>query len=165
MRIVYKSQQIGEGLSRSHARRGSTHGDALRPAARDAERQRLRSHRLVEELDPLGRSTAYAYDPIGNLTGRKDRMGRVIEYGYDAVDRLVTERWLDDEGAQVRQLQFSYDAASNLLEALDADSHHTYTYDALNRLGCGNFDWRALGKIGKLLVFLHGGGGRKYEPA
>jgi RHS repeat-associated protein len=90
-------------------------------------------NRLIEQVDPLDHSSFFAYDAVGNLTQSTDRNGRVRTFDYDELNRLTTESWVDG-GTPIRTIQFTYDAAGNLLTASDPDSSYTFTYDALNRL-------------------------------
>ena len=99
--------------------------------------------RLTERREPQtgtrGRTTIYAYDPVGNLTRETlfDRMDagfaeRVTESSYDGLNRKVEERRLTDDGPVVRTLR--YDGVGNLVLAIDPLGRRTETeYDELNR--------------------------------
>jgi YD repeat-containing protein len=74
--------------------------------------------------------TAYDYDPVGNLVGVTDTLGRTTRYVYDAANRLV--RTSDPAGSVS---QFNYDDAGNLTTLIDPLGHATsFSYDALNRM-------------------------------
>ncbi|WP_017324319.1 RHS repeat-associated core domain-containing protein [Synechococcus sp. PCC 7336] len=89
---------------------------------------------LVRETNQLGDSRSYNYDEVGNLTSLVDRNGRQTAYSYDSLDRLTQERFLDDAGTAVEQIDYTYDAASQLIGISDFDSSYTYRYDAAGRL-------------------------------
>ena len=76
----------------------------------------------------------YDYDLASNLTERQDRNGRTQAFTYDKLNRQTQERWLDAQGNTVRDIDYSYDAASQLTSVTDPDSAYSYTYDAAGRL-------------------------------
>ena len=88
--------------------------------------------RLVEQVDPLGRSSFFEYDAVGNQIQSTDRKGRTTYFEYDPLHRLTQETW-SESVTTVREIQFTYDPASNMLSASDADSSYAFTYDPLNR--------------------------------
>jgi YD repeat-containing protein len=87
-------------------------------------------NRVVREIDPLGLSRSYSYDPNGNLLSRTDRTGRGVSYAYDPLDRRTTETW---QGAGGRTISTTYNAANLVLTASDPDAAFTYQYDKLGR--------------------------------
>jgi RHS repeat-associated protein len=123
------------------------------------------SYDLVDNMrsltDPLGNTTAYAYDDLdrlltetielgpgnfvsrqlqydlmNNLVRRTDRNDRVTEFTYDAIYRRIEESWLDAGDNVIHTIQFGFDEASQLLRAEDltAGSRYDYTYDDLSRV-------------------------------
>ena len=80
-------------------------------------------------MDPLGQTTTYAYDAVGNRTNATDRLGNVTTYTYDGLNRRVG---IMDVLRTVTTT--TYDAVGNVTRLTDANGHTTtYTYDALNR--------------------------------
>ena len=90
--------------------------------------------RLVAETDPYLKSRTYEYDAVDNLIASTDRNVRRREFTYDALDRRTTELWKATDGSDAYTATYTYDAASNLLNAGDAQSAYAYDYDALNRV-------------------------------
>ncbi len=113
--------------------------------------------RKISEMDIAGSetlTTAFTYDPIGNLKIKTDREGRSSYYDYDPLDRL--SRVTDPLNGQTL---YSYDARGNLTSLTDAEGQTTYfEYDGNNRLvkevrplfqetqyhydPVGNLDWK-----------------------
>jgi len=91
-------------------------------------------NRRTKEIDPRNKSTLFGYDLVDNLSQTTDRLGRVTAFAYDDLDRLVTERWLDDVGGVLNEFDYAYDAASNLVSVTDAFSALAFTYDARDRI-------------------------------
>ena len=60
--------------------------------------------------------TRYAYDANGNLTKITTPKGSEIRRSYDADDRLTEERVLDRKNGIDRRVQYTYDAAGNVLK-------------------------------------------------
>lgn len=90
-------------------------------------------NRLVSETDPLGNPIAYEYDLVDNLIRKTDRNDRVTEFAYDDIDRLVAETWINVDASIANQIDYTYDAASNLLSVGDQFSALAFTYDARDR--------------------------------
>ena len=94
---------------------------------------------LVRGSDPLGNARTYAYDVIGRRTSMVSPKGNVAgayaanyttAYTYDPVGDLVTTT--DPLGATVT---YTYDANRNRVSVTDPDHHtSTYTYDADNEV-------------------------------
>jgi RHS repeat-associated protein len=92
----------------------------------------------VLEVDPLGRETAFVYDPLNRLVEKIEpewRQGkpRTTRYVYDGDGNLLTETLLDEtlggESAD-RVKSFAYDELSRLVEATDAVGAATlFEYD------------------------------------
>ena len=64
---------------------------------------------------------------MGNLVQTTDRNGQVRTYLYDALNRQVTESWLDSSGNSLNQFRTTYDAAGR--------SHPTHPYRYRSRSG------------------------------
>ena len=77
---------------------------------------------------------SYAYDPFGNRSVMEDhRAGRTTAYAYDALDRLTGRRETADGKESIRE--YLYDNRGNLTEEKeDGRLLHGYAYNALNRL-------------------------------
>ncbi|NJN12816.1 MAG: RHS repeat-associated core domain-containing protein, partial [Richelia sp. RM1_1_1] len=90
--------------------------------------------RLAAEENQLGKIRSYAYDAAGNPIATTDRNGRVRSYTYDALNRQQAEDWLDGSNNIIRNINYTYDAASQLIAAIDPDSSYSYTYDSAGQL-------------------------------
>lgn len=89
--------------------------------------------RRLSETDALGATQRFTYDAVGNRTEAVDASGRVREFVYDARDRLVQEIWLNGSTA-VNTIEFTFDAAGQLIALEDASTAYTFTYDAAGHL-------------------------------
>lgn len=89
--------------------------------------------RLITRSNALESPSTYVYDAVGNLIGTTDAAGRERAFVFDTVDRVTAERWLDDQGAIVRELRYDYDAAGQLIQAGDPDASYTFEYDERGR--------------------------------
>lgn len=69
---------------------------------------------LVEEVDPLGRSTRYEHDALGNRTAQIDAENDRLEWEYDVLGRMVLER--DAEGGEKT---YEYDAMGKVTKECD----------------------------------------------
>ncbi|MDV3352054.1 peroxidase family protein [Leptothoe sp. LEGE 181152] len=76
----------------------------------------------------------YRYDAVGNLTGMEDRNGRETVFTYDALNRQTQEQWVDAQNNSLREIDYTFDAASQLLSLSDPDANYTYAYDDAGRL-------------------------------
>lgn len=84
---------------------------------------------LTTVADPLGHKTSYTYDGDRNLTSLTDPDGNLTHYGYDSHNELTTVTRAD--GSIERS---GYDATGNLTSQTDGlGNATTYTYDPLNR--------------------------------
>ena len=90
--------------------------------------------RVIQETNSLNDSRYYTYDDAGNLTEKTDRDGRVTDYTYDNLYRTTSEVWKDSGGTTVNTIDYTYDAANQLLTAGDSYSDYTYSYDMLGRV-------------------------------
>ncbi|RLE15851.1 MAG: hypothetical protein DRJ50_15620, partial [Actinobacteria bacterium] len=105
--------------------------------------------RLVTRTDTFGNTTAYGYDPSGNLSSLTYSDGSVVLYFYDGLDRLVRlEDWYDPAsppdapenlpGCEVmsvcRLTTYVWDSVGNLSSTTLPDgSTVTYAFDLANR--------------------------------
>ncbi|EAQ79300.1 Calx-beta domain-containing protein [Blastopirellula marina] len=101
-------------------------------------------NRMLTNTNELSDTRYYEYDSAGNLTEYIDRNGRVINYEYDNLQRRITENWLDGMSI-VHTISYSYDAASQLIEASDSAATYTFIYDNLGRNTSTEHDLAALG--------------------
>ncbi|MGJ3238100.1 MAG: RHS repeat-associated core domain-containing protein [Anaerolineae bacterium] len=80
----------------------------------------------------------YNYDTVGNLVKveRVDASGLTSEvsYGYDIDQRLVSERWLSNEGETFYVVTYRYDAVGNRIEETRNGRITRYTYNERNQL-------------------------------
>jgi RHS repeat-associated protein len=67
--------------------------------------------RLTGETDPLGFTTIYTYNQVGNLVARRDKDGTVTTFAYDGENRLTGET-----DALGRTTTYVYDAAGRQIE-------------------------------------------------
>ena len=77
----------------------------------------------------------FAYDPVGNLTRRVDRLGQVWTFEFDSLNRAVRQVAPSASigAAQATTLTW-YDAVGNVVKTVDAlGATTTCEYDALNR--------------------------------
>lgn len=91
-------------------------------------------NRLTHETNVLGKSLVWKYDAVGNVMEAIDRNGRIRTFSYDDLHRNTRERWLDGSGNSIREINWAYDAASQLLSARDPDSQWSFSYDSLGRV-------------------------------
>lgn len=81
-------------------------------------------------------TTAYTYDPLGNLIRITDANGNLRNFTYDSLGRRLTSQDVHAvSDSSFSNWTYSYDAHGNLLTVTDAAGRLiTYTYDALNRV-------------------------------
>jgi len=107
--------------------------------------------RPLRQVDPLGRTTTFAWDAFDNRTAETDPLGRTVRYRYDDAGNLVeiarpdgtvvTAAWneqrrpvttVGDDGSRVDR---DYDAAGNLTAVVDpAGARTRFYYDDRGRL-------------------------------
>jgi RHS repeat-associated protein len=81
--------------------------------------------------NPSHNTTAYGFDPNGNLTSWTDVNGHTTQNGFDLANELNSEILPAGGPTQTH----TYDSAGNLTSLLDFNGKTTsYTYDSLNRL-------------------------------
>ena len=84
--------------------------------------------RLIEQTDPIGNKTQYAYDVNDNQIRLKSPGSAIIHNTFDALNHLIKQK----QGGHISK--FGYDKRHNAVFSLDylgATTHHKY--DALNR--------------------------------
>jgi len=96
------------------------------------------SQRYEFTYDALGRATqvtrggismSYAYDAVGNRTGRTDYNNATTSYTYDNLNRLTTVAYPDTTTAS-----YAYDQLSRLSSATNANGVVSFSYDNRNRI-------------------------------
>lgn len=73
------------------------------------------ANRLIESINPKGRSTTYTYGTLDRLLNRSDALGGTTQLSYDANDNLVQAT--DRKG----QITLQYDALNRPSQISDAD--------------------------------------------
>ena len=71
-------------------------------------------------VDPLGNTTTNAYDNFGRLSDTTDAEGNVTRFGYDNNGNLTQVVQVDENGDEITQSQFNFDAKGQLLDSTDA---------------------------------------------
>ncbi len=96
--------------------------------------------RLSAFTNAEGEVTGYSYDPLGNQTRLIEADGAVTRYDYDPLYRLVavTENY-EEPGPRNNDTnvltRYTYDASSNLAQAINANGAATaFTHDGMGRL-------------------------------
>jgi RHS repeat-associated protein len=85
--------------------------------------------RPIAVTDPLGNTTRYAYDVLGNTTVITDANGHAVTIAYDALNRPIELR-----NALGQALHYGYDPVGNVTVLTDTLGFtRTMAYDALNR--------------------------------
>ncbi|MGH6839286.1 MAG: RHS repeat-associated core domain-containing protein [Methylocella sp.] len=85
-------------------------------------------NRLKKTIGAEGQTTAYAYDPQGNLTAVTDPLIHVTSYAYDALNRLAEA--IDPKGEATF---YGYDANDHLTSVTDPrDLKTVYKWDGLD---------------------------------
>jgi len=99
--------------------------------------------------DPLGKTTTYNYDGVGNLISKLDRKGQLTQYAYDGINRLHVITYADSSTLTItwdggnRPTNFAdtvndtigrgYDGLDQLLQETGPQGTINYTYDAAGR--------------------------------
>ncbi len=89
---------------------------------------------LIRRTNPLGQVTTFTYDLARNLVLTVDAKGQRLEFSYDAANQLVQKVLKDAAGVVTDTVTLAYDPLGSLASAADADSHLTFTTDALGRV-------------------------------
>ncbi|WP_367136268.1 MULTISPECIES: HNH/endonuclease VII fold putative polymorphic toxin [Streptomyces] len=95
--------------------------------------------RLTSETDFNGRTLAYAHDAAGGLAARTNGAGETLHFTRDALGRATEQRADDAEAVTT----FAYDAAGNLVRAVNADAEVVYERDVLGRVLSESVNGRA----------------------
>jgi RHS repeat-associated protein len=102
------------------------------------------------ETDPEGKTTAFAYDSVGNLRSVTDAMGHVTRYTYDEHNNRITQTDANNHTTTIQYdklnrltariypngdtERFGYNANGNQIFKVDGNGDSTvYTYDNRNR--------------------------------
>ncbi len=78
--------------------------------------------------DSRGNARSATYDPAGNVVETIDRNGKRRTFEWDANRRMTRELWHDGGGAVVREIVFTYSAATGLQQIDDSDMTAGETY-------------------------------------
>lgn len=86
-------------------------------------------------IDPLGHTATMQFNAAGELEYSIDRRGWRIDFDYDDAHRVILERWQPNVGApepgdlaDPRDTTYTYNAAGQILTAVDPDSALTMDY-------------------------------------
>ncbi len=110
---------------------------------------------MLTHIDALDRSTRYAYDKAGRISGRTDAAGQQLNYGYDKLNQLIT---LTNENRD--SYRFEYDVVGRLLSERDFAQRETqYQYDA----GSGRL--AQINEAGQITTLAYDNAGRMIERA
>ena len=90
-------------------------------------------NRVTKRMDPLNATKSFEYNVANDLVKQTDRLGRIVETTFDDLDRLSTEVWRNPNGSLANTVNYTYDAASNLVRLKDSVSDLQFTWDVLNR--------------------------------
>ncbi len=82
---------------------------------------------MIRETDPLGYTTTFAYDAVGNRIRRVNARGQCVTYSYNANGELVGEQYPDGHTHA-----YDYDLAGNRTSLSDATGATTFAYDSRN---------------------------------
>lgn len=100
---------------------------------------------LTQVTDWAGRETRYAYDANGRLVEVVRSNGTQMTYTYDVVGQLVQQKDVASGGTVIRQFDFVYDAAGDIVKEQVVPEPTffpfipaTMTYTAANRLATYN---------------------------
>jgi RHS repeat-associated protein len=88
----------------------------------------------------LGTGNSSVYDKNGNVTTYTDGNGVTTNYIYDSKDRLLK---MDFPGTD--DYLYGYDAAGNLVSAVNADATVNFSYDAINRIASESLNGKTTG--------------------
>ncbi len=90
--------------------------------------------RVIEEINALGLSRFFEHDAAGQLTAVVDRNGRRREFDYDLDGRRTAEKWVDGQGQVIFQINYTWDAANQLIGVSDPNQTYTLAYDDAGRI-------------------------------
>ena len=93
-----------------------------------SRRRAVSASSFTQLTDPLGNSTGYQYDNVGNLTQMTNPNNTTINYRYDANNRLI------EKTAPEGTTSYQYDQNNNLTAAANPFISYSMTYDTTNRL-------------------------------
>ncbi|MGA2482628.1 MAG: RHS repeat-associated core domain-containing protein [Candidatus Acidiferrales bacterium] len=84
---------------------------------------------MTQTTFPSSLYETYAYDAIGNLTGKTDRKGQTITYIYDQLNRLTQKAYPDSTA-----VNYTHDNDSRLTQVTDPTGTYQFTFDNMGRL-------------------------------
>lgn len=91
-------------------------------------------NRAVLVTDPNGLVSGFSYDAAGRKATASQPNGTRGTFTYDAGGRVTGIQWSGPNGGAVLGLRYTYDAAGNTTQVVDAAGANTYQYDRLDRL-------------------------------
>lgn len=81
---------------------------------------RVTDEKNAADVDGGNHGRTFTYDAEGNLTAKTDRENRETKFVYDLLDCPIVETWHNSPGGStIRTLSYGYDAAHNLLGAIE----------------------------------------------
>ncbi len=135
------------------------------------------SHRVSTSTDPFGKTTQFAYDASGNLTGLTTPLGRQFAntydsrglilsstepsgalrgFAYDERGNLVRSTLGTNADPGLRETAYTLTAAGRIASMTTAGASTLFTYDPFNRLtslqppapsGVAGYEWDAIGNM------------------
>ncbi len=105
-----------------------------------------------------GSQESFTYDAVGNVLSSTNRRGQTVTYTYNAAGQVTSKKY--DTTPGVTDLVYHYDAAGNLIQAIDASGSMQMTYDP-------NTDWltRIEYPSGQFFAFQYDTLGRRTQRA
>jgi len=91
-------------------------------------------NRQVTDTNELGHTRTFGYDAASNMTSLVDRNGQEFSFGFDSLNRQVSETWLDTNSDPIREMNWVFDVAGQLVAATDPDASYFFEFDEMSRL-------------------------------
>ena len=91
------------------------------------------NNRMIEEIDPLGRSTRFEYDVHSNKIREESPSGKTTYFFYNATNKLIRKEEHHPNGTNFTT-QYDYNALGELTKEIDTYGHETrFIYDTFGR--------------------------------
>jgi len=90
--------------------------------------------RVVKITDEAGKITLFSYDKNGNLIKKQNLKGNYIVFVYDALNRITKKIYYKWQDSPEYTINYTYDAAGNLVNIKSENTDITYTYNELNQI-------------------------------
>lgn len=105
-----------------------------------------------------GSQQSFTYDAVGNVLSSTNRRGQTVTYSYNAAGQVTSKNY--DTTPGVTDFVYHYDAAGNLIQAIDANGSIQMTY-------APNTDWltRIEYPSGQFFAFQYDTVGRRTQRA